>query len=236
METVYKVGHQTFGDSFLVFAAARLRYLDTNKIQKVSCWEAFKNLADLFDGVEWIEKDLPNYQYVDVGSEPSFLINNGVSRFYNYMRNGEVNTPYTRPMIIDMNIKQYDNPRYISIILYGNVNGTLTLSFLGKAINRAKNIYPSLPIRILGHKQADLTPYRTIIDDFKIEDHRTEDRTCKVIIEQLQDTKLLITPHTGPIFPALGMGMQVWCQKSKREDRYDDFLLDFENNRPFIFN
>jgi hypothetical protein len=231
MEPVFWMGHQCFGDSFCISAAANFISKKTGEPVKVSFCESFKNLASYFNNVIFVpEKEC---QHIDVGIEPNMLLHNGVTRFINPMCKYS-NISYAQSEVnIDINIKAYSSQPYISIIASGNMNGTLSPAILARMTERAKIFYPNKEFIFIGHFQNDLNIYSGLIKQYNIKDARTTDKTCKVIIEQIRYSSLVLGVHTGPIFPALAMGLPVWCEHSKRIP--DDFCLDFPSNRPLFF-
>jgi hypothetical protein len=233
-DIVYWCGHHTFGDAFCLCAAAQLKSLETKTKIKVSYWGPFKELSTYFDNIEYIEEDqLTNYTRVDCGLDPydNTYKFNGVTRFLRFMTDNKEILSCGK---ILLNVSQYLNNNTISICANGNVNGLLSKDIFRKMLERSKLFYPNSNIQFIGHFSINIEEnYNDLILEYNIRDNRTHDRTGHFIIEQLRKSSLVIGVHTGPLFPALGLGVPVWCENSK--NLYHNYLLDFPNNKPFFF-
>jgi len=231
MSTAFWNGHGCFGDSFCLCAAAHIFAKKTNTTVQVSYWEPFKNLANYFDGIEYVPEN--QCEKVDTGAELEFVKHNGVTRFYEWMlRHSKIESQYNE-VNIEMNIKPFDCRPFISLAVYGNKNGPMSKDVMAKMLIRAKAFYPNHQFRIIGHFQSDVELYANLMKDYQIKDERPTDRTCDVVMNQIRSSSLVLGVHTGLLYPSLGLGIPVWCERSKNPNH--DFCLDFPSNRPFFF-
>jgi hypothetical protein len=166
--------------------------------------------------------------------DPNFNLHNGVSRMLVHMRNkdGKItkNKNVNPDIYISDDISYLESRKNISVILHSNMNGDIKASTLKLMLERAKTLFPDHKYTVIGHHDNSLESYKPILRQFSVEDGRTEDRTCKVVLEQIKNSSLVMGPHTGLMYPALGYGCQVWCEESKTLSH--NFCLDFPSNRP----
>lgn len=240
MDKIYWSGHQCFGDCFCLCAAAHIKSLIDNSKIYVTFWEPFKDLASYFDNIEWIDpvEAKSNYKVVDTGKGPfntenfpkkdGFYLNNGVSRFFKLM-----DMPNAYPVDIYMNIKRDEHPKYVSIVVKGGVNGFISKNTLETMILRTKSFYENPQFIFIGHFNNDISKYQDLQKKYNILDLRTDDRTGSVVMKQIQSSLIVMGPHTGLMYPALGLGCQVWCENSINLDH--NFSLDFPSNRALFF-
>jgi hypothetical protein len=235
-EIVYWSGHHAFGDSFCLFAAAHIKSLETRAKIKVSCWNVFKNLANYFSNLEYIEEtELNNYTRINCGADPGDYAYkfNGVTRYLKFMTDDK-KTLSSGKILLNIDRHKTDK-KIVSICANGNVNGLISKNVLEKMLERSTVFYPDSQIQFIGHFGADVNNhFQDLILKYNIKDDRTHDRTCDVIMDQLRHTSLLISVHTGLVFPALGLNIPVWCENSKNLQH--NYLLDFPNNRPLFFS
>lgn len=226
---LYHQAHKCFGDSFCACAAAHIVAKHENRTVQVSFWDAFKELATYFDGIEFIHEDRRGeFQVVDVGPDPFFAtpLHNGVSRFLRFMGRDSSDTR------IEMNVGANPQPRFVSIIPSGNMNRSIGIKTLETMLDRAKQFYPNHEYQLIGHR-TDVARYADLLKKHGVRDAFTEDRSGHAIIDQLRNSALLMSVHTGPCFAALGLGIRLWCERSINP--LHDYLLDIPNGCPFWF-
>lgn len=232
-EKVYWCGHHTFGDAFCLCAAAYLISLESGVQIKVSYRSIFKELVNYFNNIQYVEEnELSNYIKIDCGINPGENIYNfnGITRCLRFMTDNKQTLCYNKNLL---NISPYLNNNTISICADGNVNGQISTQIFKKMLERSKYFYPNCDIQFIGHFNKDISLYDSLISEYHIKDNRTRDTTVNTIMEQLRRSSLIMGVHTGPLFPALLMGIPVWCENSK--DLSHNYLLDFPNNKPFFF-
>lgn len=236
-ERLFYHGNRGFGDCFVLAAAASIYARQTGTPTVISYWGAFKGLAEYFDGVRFVvPEEGDEYRLSSAQRETSEVIDTGLEP-YDYSKFNAVSWQLRAMTGLEiafdtdmrMNISPLPSREFVSIVPSGNINGSMGVRNMELLLRRARLFYPALEFQVIGHPYS-LSPYLALFDRFNVKDRRTEDRTCHVIMEQLRRSALLIAPHTGPIFPALAMGLRVWCEQSKRLDH--DYLCDFPANRP----
>jgi hypothetical protein len=227
------------GDTCVLCAAASQYSRETGADTFVSFWGAFKGWADYFDGVKYITPELPDeyklsprqreqFEVIDTGVEPHPPQNfNKVSWELKAMR-GKMGDGELR-----MNVSAYPVRDRVSIVQVSHTNGPLSNETLRTMLARARIFYPDHTFQLVGHRH-NWAPHEPILREFGVIDNRCDDdRTVHRLVEELRRSDLLISPHSGPVYPALALGLRVWCEASKRP--YWDYWLDFPTNRPFFF-
>jgi len=227
----YGMRHRGFGDSLALFAAAHIFSQITGEPTHAYCWDAFRYLADYYDGVVWHDPNqLADFEVHDSGIEPyDYKRFNSVSWSLRNMTKSEV----APDSDIHMNIGRDPHPDAISIVPVGNINGAIGVKTLEAMLARSRILFPNYPYRLIGHCYP-IEQYKSLIDQYHVADERTDDRTCHVVMAQLRKSALLICPHTGPTFAAIGLNVPVYCERSK--NRNHDYLLDLGPGRVTFFD
>lgn len=201
----------------LGFCAAA--HLYSEKIgQTVEVWfdPTRKDACNWFAGVKWVEKTAG---MIDCGGDPSLAEwpqMNGVKRFYRFM---DPTMKPTKSFDIHFMGQKPETENIIGLITHSNTQGDIDPVTLKEMITEAKRLYPGTPIALIGNLDNTLVPEG-------VEDRRQAGGDINWIIHKVGTLKLLITPQSGPCFPAAGWGVPMWIYRSK--ESFWDFTLNYD--------